>query len=134
MIRLASLRHSYVEYIPEKLEFGILYISRKYRTASHLCCCGCGLKVVTPLNPAKWHLTDHGQTVSLYPSIGNWSFPCRSHYWIDNGQIKWARAMSAKQISNVQKLDRRDADRFATQNTGVFSRFGDLLKRWFGGD
>lgn len=134
MTRQASLRHSYVEYIPEKLESGILYISRKYRTASHLCCCGCGLKVVTPLNPAKWQLTDHGQTVSLYPSIGNWSFPCRSHYWIDHGQIKWARAMSAQQISNVQKRDRRDAARFATRNMGVFSHFGELLKRWFGGD
>lgn len=134
MTRQGGLRHSYVEYIPERLEPGLLYISKKYRTASHLCCCGCGLKVVTPLNPAKWQLTDHGQTVSLYPSIGNWGFPCRSHYWIDHGQIKWARAMSAQQISNVQKRDRRDADRFATRNTGAFSRFGELLKRWFGGD
>ena len=134
MTRQARLRHSYVEYIPEKLEPGILYTSRKYRTASHLCCCGCGLKVVTPLNPAKWRLTDHGQTVSLYPSIGNWSFPCRSHYWIDHGQIKWAGAMSARQISNVRKQDRRDADRFVTRNTGMLSRFGELLKRWFGGD
>lgn len=134
MTRQASLRHSYVEYIPEKLEPGLLYISRKYRTASHLCCCGCGLKVVTPLNPAKWQLTDHGQTVSLYPSIGNWSFPCRSHYWIGHGRIKWAGAMTAQQISNVQKRDRRDADRLSTRSTGMFSRFGELLKRWFGSD
>lgn len=134
MTRQASLGQAYVEYIPEKLEPGVLYISRKYRTASHLCCCGCGLKVVTPLNPAKWQLTDHGQTVSLYPSIGNWSFPCRSHYWVDHGQIKWARALSAQQISNVQKRDRRDADRFVPRNTEMFSRLGGLLKHWFGGN
>lgn len=134
MTRQASLRHSYVEYIPEKLESGILYISRKYRTASHLCCCGCGLKVVTPLNPAKWQLTDHGQTVSLYPSIGNWGFPCRSHYWVDHGQIKWARAMTAQQISNVQKRDQRDADRLSARNTRMLSQFGEFLKHWFGRD
>ncbi|MFC4855982.1 DUF6527 family protein [Actinophytocola glycyrrhizae] len=23
----------------------------------------------------------NGETVSLSPSIGNWSFPCRSHYY-----------------------------------------------------
>lgn len=134
MTRQAGLRHSYVEYIPEKLESGILYISRKYRTASHLCCCGCGLKVVTPLNPAKWQLTDHGQTVSLYPSIGNWGFPCRSHYWVDHGQIKWARAMTAQQISNVQKRDQRDADRLSARNTRMLSQFGEFLKHWFGRD
>lgn len=134
MTRQSILRHSYVEYIPENLESGVLYISRKYRTASHHCCCGCGFKVVTPLNPAKWQLTDHGQTVSLYPSIGNWSFPCRSHYWIDHGRIKWAGAMSAQQISNVQKRDQRDVDRHATRNSGVLARCGEILKRWFWGD
>ena len=107
MTRQASLGQAYVEYIPEKLEPGVLYISRKYRTASHLCCCGCGLKVVTPLNPAKWQLTDHGQTVSLYPSIGNWSFPCRSHYWIRSNRIRWSYDMSAEKINEGREYDRR---------------------------
>lgn len=132
MTRQADLRHAYVEYIPEKLEPGVLYISRKYRTASHLCCCGCEFKVVTPLNPAKWKLTDHGQTVSLFPSIGNWSFPCKSHYWIDHGRIQWAREMSERQIANVRKKDRLGAEQHAARDTNVLSRFGELLKRWFG--
>lgn len=31
--------------------------------------------MVTPLNPAKWGLTEVNGTVSLNPSVGNWSFP-----------------------------------------------------------
>lgn len=134
MTRQANLRHAYVEYIPEKLDPGVLYISRKYRTASHLCCCGCDSKVVTPLNPAKWKLTDQGQTVSLFPSIGNWSFPCKSHYWIDHGRIRWAREMSERQIANVRRNDMLDAEQHAARNMNVLSRLGELLKRWFGGN
>lgn len=134
MTRLADLRHTYVEYVPEKLEAGMLYISRKYRTASHLCCCGCGLKVVTPLNPAQWRLTDHGQTVSLFPSIGNWSFPCKSHYWIDHGRIQWAGKMSERQISNVRKNDRLDVEEYAARDTNLLAQFKKWLKRWLGGN
>jgi hypothetical protein len=122
MTRQTNLRHTYVEYIPAKLELGVLYISRKYRTASHLCCCGCGLKVVTPLNPAQWKLTDYGQTASLFPSIGNWSFPCKAHYWIDHSRIRWASEMSEQKISNVRKRDRLDVER---QNANELRR--DLL-------
>lgn len=66
--------------IPARLEGGVLHISRKYKTMSHLCCCGCGNKVVTPLNPSGWKLTESSGSVSLDPSIGNLSFPCQSHY------------------------------------------------------
>ena len=133
MPRLTNLRYVYVEYIPDKLEYGVIYISKKYRTASHLCCCGCGLKVVTPLNPAKWSLTDHGQVVSLFPSIGNWGFPCRSHYWIDHNRVRWAGAMSERQIADVRSIDRLDAERYVSRNTSMLSRLSGLLKSWFGG-
>lgn len=111
MTRQTNLRHTYVEYIPAKLEPGALYISKKYKTASHLCCCGCGLKVVTPLNPAQWKLTDHGQTVSLSPSIGNWSFPCKSHYIVDHSRIRWASEMSEQKIAYVRRNDRLALER-----------------------
>ena len=45
------LRHEFVEFIPDELEHGIIYISIRFATASHLCCCGCGNKVVTPIRP-----------------------------------------------------------------------------------
>lgn len=132
MTRQNTLRHEYVEYIPAQLEAGLIYISRKYSTASHLCCCGCGLKVVTPLNPAKWQLTDHGQSISLFPSIGNWSFPCQSHYWLDHGRIRWAGKMSEQQIAKVRRNDRLVAEKHSVSDENMLSRLGKLLKHWFG--
>src|SRR5207248_2134638 len=59
----------FVEFIPEELEPGVVYISTAYATASHLCACGCGNKVVTPLGRAEWELIFDGERVSLFPSI-----------------------------------------------------------------
>jgi hypothetical protein len=81
-VNRASIRHEFVDLIPDALEDGVLYVSVQYATALHLCCCGCGSEVVTPLSPTDWSLTFDGDTVSLRPSIGNYSFPCRSHYFI----------------------------------------------------
>lgn len=84
-----KMRHRFVEFIPDELEDGILYISITYATVLHKCCCGCGNEVVTPLSPSDWQLTFDGETISLFPSIGNWSFPCRSHYWIRKDKVVW---------------------------------------------
>lgn len=85
------VQHRFVEFIPDELEDGILYISLKYCTAIHKCVCGCGNEVVTPISPTDWQLTFDGKTISLYPSIGNWNFKCKSHYWITNNKIRFAR-------------------------------------------
>lgn len=85
------MQHKFVEFIPDKLEDGMLYVSITYATVLHKCGCGCGNEVVTPLSPSDWQLIFNGETISLFPSIGNWSFPCRSHYWIRNNKIVWAR-------------------------------------------
>ena len=69
-----SVSHQFVELMPEKFEERILYVSVQYATAIHLCCCGCKNKVVTPLTPKDSKLIFDGETVSLYPSIGNWNF------------------------------------------------------------
>ena len=45
------LKHEFVEFIPDELEQGKIYISIRFATASHLCLCGCGNKVVTPIRP-----------------------------------------------------------------------------------
>lgn len=77
------------KHIPDVLDPGVLYISRIYSTAIHLCACGCGQQVVTPLS--MWTLTENALgEVTLHPSIGNWSFACQSHYWITNSKIIWA--------------------------------------------
>lgn len=89
MTRVVTLAHQFVDHAPETLEEGILYISIPFTSALHLCCCGCRREVVTPLTPCDWRLIFDGQTVSLEPSIGNWSFPCRSHYWIRRSTVRW---------------------------------------------
>ena len=98
-----NLRHEFVEYVPDQLLDGVIYVSIRFGTAVHLCACGCGLEVVTPLGPAEWSLIFDGQTVSLTPSIGNWSFPCKSHYWIEKNQIQWARGLSEAEIATVRR-------------------------------
>lgn len=110
MNRQTCLQAEFVEFIPEQLEAGKLYISYQYSTAVHLCCCGCGLEVVTPLNHAKWYLTQSNGLVSLCPSIGNWSFPCQSHYWIVKNRVYWATILPAELISSIQERDRQASE------------------------
>ena len=72
--------------IPKELEENILYISEEYKTAIHLCLCGCKEKTITPLLGGQfWDLIkEKNGKVSLIGSIGNYSFPCQSHYIITN--------------------------------------------------
>jgi hypothetical protein len=100
------LKHEFVEFIPDKLEDGIVYVSIPYATVTHKCCCGCGTEVVTPLSPRDWKLIFDGETVSLDPSIGNWSFACKSHYWIRRNKVKWATRWSQDEIDAVRSHER----------------------------
>jgi hypothetical protein len=100
-----ALKHEFVEFIPEELKERTLYISKKYGTAVHKCCCGCGREVVTPLSPTAWRLTENDKTVSLYPSIGSWNLPCQSHYFITNGKVVWAPQWSKEQIERGRKQE-----------------------------
>ena len=93
------LQHHFVEFVPEELAEGHLYVSLAYGTVVHLCCCGCGEQVVPPLTPKDWQLTYDGESVSLSPSIGNWSFACRSHYWIRRGRVVWARKWTDREVA-----------------------------------
>lgn len=104
-MKVTTLRPEFVEVIPEDVEEGVLYISRRFRTATHLCACGCGTKVVTPLKPAKWALSEDGGLVTLRPSIGRWQLPCKSHYWITDNEIEWARPISEPQMQRVLERD-----------------------------
>jgi hypothetical protein len=106
MMRYTHLEHEFVEQLPEHLQAGVLYISMKYAIASHQCCCGCGEEVVTPFTPTDWKLIFDGETVSLHPSIGNWSFTCRSHYFIRNGQVIEAATWDEKQIDDNRQKDK----------------------------
>jgi hypothetical protein len=121
MSRSAALNHEFVQTFPEKLKDGTLYVSMDYATAAHRCCCGCGREVITPLSPTDWKLTYDGRSVSLYPSVGNWSFDCRSHYWIDKGKVLWADDWSEDMIAFGRSRDRRVKDTYysSQKNAGI---------------
>lgn len=91
-MRPEELTVQQVETVPEVLEQGVLYVSKKYETAIHLCACGsCGWKTVTPIDPIKgWKYDEDAEgRVTLSPSIGNQQFPCQSHYYIRDNKIVW---------------------------------------------
>ncbi|WP_155631233.1 DUF6527 family protein [Burkholderia stagnalis] len=111
-MKIKTIIPEFVENLPEELREGVLYISEEFSIAAHKCCCGCGEDVITPLNSAQWHLTKSGGAVSLSPSIGNWKYECRSHYWIKNNRVVEASAMSESAIEHVKRRDRRDKDHY----------------------
>lgn len=101
-----KLQHEFVEHIPAKLQANVIYVCIPFATATHLCCCGCGHEVVTPLSPTDWQLTFDGESVSLHPSIGNWGLACRSHYWIRQNRVVLAPAWMHQRVEAGRALDR----------------------------
>lgn len=98
----------------------------QYATAAHKCCCGCGNDGYTPLSPTDWKLTFDGRAITLSPSIGNWRFPCRSHYWIRKNTITWAARWSDEEIDAGRAEDREERQH-VTHKEGFWRR---LRKRF----
>jgi hypothetical protein len=102
-IKKVPIKLVYTEYgkMPEfsDMEDGILYVSKKGGIGIHRCLCGCGEKCVTPFTkitteneeflssmPGQdWFLSIRSDKATITPSIGNYEFPCKSHYIITNG-------------------------------------------------
>ena len=116
MTGVQTLTHEFVEYVPRELKDGVLYVSIPFATVIHKCCCGCGMQVVTPLAPSQWSLTFDGKSISLDPSIGNWNFPCKSHYWIRRNQVEWAKKWTKAEIAAGQHGDARAIEEQFTPN------------------
>lgn len=130
MTRINSLEHKFVDHIPDILDDGVLYVSIPFATAVHRCCCGCGSEVVTPLDPTDWQMTFDGKSVSLYPSIGNWSFDCQSHYWIRRNQVRWARRLSEDEIEKGRARDRfQKAQQFGEARKSLWQFVPKWLRR-----
>ena len=103
--RVTAIRLAHCERFPEQLEPGLLYYSEEFRSSIHLCACGCGQRVVLPIKPAGWRMELIDAEVSLFPSIGNREFNCRSHYLIRNGNVIWLNDMSELEVSKSRSHD-----------------------------
>jgi hypothetical protein len=89
----------------------VLYFSAPFRTAAHLCACGCGSEVITPIKPGEWTLVERHERPSLDPSVGNWNLPCKSHYWIIEGYVRWARTWSIQEIEGGRRWEQAQRQR-----------------------
>lgn len=128
MHKLSRIDLARVEFIPKELKPGILYVAEEFGAAVHLCACGCGSKVSTPLRPAEWALEQTESGPSLTPSVGNWQLPCRSHYWIREGKIVWSGQWSAAQVEAGR---RAEEERRTTYFEELKQERGGLLKRFW---
>jgi hypothetical protein len=127
MMRHDRLEHAFVEHIPETVEPSILYISMEYGTAAHSCCCGCGEEVVTPFTPTDWKMIFDGETVSLNPSVGNWTLDCRSHYVIKRGRVIEAGPWTDEQVAAERLRDQMAKSRHYAQQPKVSKAPGHTL-------
>jgi len=127
-----ELRH--VEFMPKMLESGVLYVSEKYQTAAHLCACGCGEKIRTPLGPAEWAVTEDAAGPSLWPSVGSWQRPCRSHYVIYNGSVRWAGQWSNEGVLAGRDYETKQRHAYYASRApkGLWVRFWTWLRTLFG--
>ncbi len=104
---METIKYKFVTSIPDVLEDCVLYISMEYGTAIHKCICGCGNEVVTPFSPTDWDINYDGESVSLNPSIGNWSFECQSHYWIIRNKIIHSSKWDKEEIEYNRDQDKK---------------------------
>ena len=122
----------FVDEMPEQLEAGKLYISIAFGSINHLCACGCGNEVVTPLHPARWAMLYDGDTVTLRPSVGSFGLTCRPHYVIHHNRVVWQPAWSAGEARAGAARDRRAMERCCAREprVGQAHRRGRSWRRW----
>ena len=124
-----------VQFMPADLKPGVLYASEEFGVAVHLCACGCGSKIRTPLGPTEWTLEVTDDEPTLDPSIGNWQQACQSHYWIYEGEIVWAKKWTPEQIARGRRGEakrRRDYyDALDRQRGGTSRRLWQWAKTLF---
>lgn len=45
-------------------------------------------------------MTYDGQSITLRPSIGNYSIPCQSHYYITENKVEWLESYLQNNTKN----------------------------------
>jgi len=75
----------------EQMEQGKVYVVDRYQTTSHLCCCGCGERIVMSIDSLGWKYSEKDNRPTFSPSIGGFGLPCKSQYSIRDGEVIWHR-------------------------------------------
>jgi hypothetical protein len=102
-----KIKLEYVQYIPKQLQPGTLYVAKEFGAVAHLCPCGCGSKIRTPIGPTEWKLIINNNRPTLNPSVGNWQLECKTHYWIFNGEVIWAPQWTDERIEKGRKIENK---------------------------
>jgi hypothetical protein len=128
---MTKIKLEYVHFMPSAFKLGVLYVSKEFEIAVHLCACGCGSKVRTPLGPTEWTFQKTEEGPSLEPSIGNWQLPCRSHYVIKRGEILWARPWSHMEIERGSKIEQIRREVYYRKMYSKQSNIFKHILEWF---
>ena len=130
------IRLERVGYMPTMLEPGVLYVSEEFGAAAHLCACGCGSKIRTPLGPTEWSLENTAAGPTLQPSVGSWQLACQSHYFITGGEVTWAPQWTADEIAEGRRQEderrRQYYEALDRKRGGAVRRLRRWLQRLFG--
>lgn len=91
-----------VERIPDQMREGVVYHTHKFKLAALLCACGCGHRVML-LVPDSHQVSSQSGLVTIRPSIAVCDGPCKSHYFVTDGDIEWLPAFSAEQATSLMQ-------------------------------
>lgn len=91
-----------VERIPKPLLSGVVYHSEEFQIGALLCACGCGHRV-SLLVPDSHQITQEGGMATVTPSIAVCDAPCKSHYVISAGRVRWLPAFSDDMAAAVMR-------------------------------
>lgn len=122
-------RYQAIERTPKELTPGVVYHNEEFELATLLCACGCGRRV-TLLVPDSHQVSERNGLATVTPSIAVCDAPCKSHYFITDGQVEWLPAFTAAQASAVM---RRQISRHASydKKRTWIERMWDALMRTF---
>ena len=95
-------RYQLVDRIPKEMVSGVVYHTREFELAGLLCACGCAHRI-TLLVPDSHEVEDEGGFATVWPSIGVLDAPCKSHYIITAGKVRWLPAFTEEHAARVMQ-------------------------------
>lgn len=93
-------RYQLVDRIPNEMHEGVVYHTEEFELAGLLCACGCGHRI-TLLVPDSHEVRSEGGYATILPSIGVFDAPCKSHYVISAGEVRWLPAFTGTQAAKI---------------------------------